>query len=241
MCSSDQEKKSNPVFFFFFFLFGGKRKGAVTIRVTIHLSVDSSSLSVDARPSSPGVNSIRFPHWRSPQEAPVSALLVCASCVSLCLRGFPPLQGRLIPKTPGKSSNSGFVRDHTFLICSPLGARLHQPRTDQVAMSQRGPVRLERHLPCFFSVCEYTRPPTHTTPLQLSALALQLRGFEHCAIFDTVLVNAHKVQGLCVTGGGAGHQALQPLTHKPLAGLRCHFTGHMLLGPFIYPGLEPLM
>lgn len=81
---------------------------------------------------------------------------------------------------------------------------------------------------------------THT-PLKLSALALQLWGFEHCAIFDTVLVNAHKVQGLCVTGGGTGHQALQPLTHEPLAGLCCHFPGHMLLGPFIYPGLEPLM
>ena len=162
MCSSDQEKK-NPIHFFF--PFWGEEE-----RSSDHQSYNPSkrwlflSLSVDACPSSPGVNSIRFPHRRSPQEAPVSTLLVCASCVSLCLRGFLPLQGRLIPKTPGKSANSGFVRDHMFLICSPLGARLLQPRTDQVAMSQRGPVRLERHLPCFFSVCEYTCPPTHTTP-----------------------------------------------------------------------------
>lgn len=81
---------------------------------------------------------------------------------------------------------------------------------------------------------------THTPP-QVTVLALQLRSLEYCAVFDTILVNAYKVQGLCVTGGGTGHQALQPLTHEPLAGLRCHFTGHMLLGPFIYPGLEPLM
>lgn len=51
---------------------------------------------------------------------------------------------------------------------------------------------------------------THTQihPSELPALALELRAFEYCAVFDTILVNAHEVQSLCVTGGGAGHQAL---------------------------------
>ena len=82
---------------------------------------------------------------------------------------------------------------------------------------------------------------THTHTSELPALALQLRGFEYCAVFDTIFVNAHKVQSLCITGGGAGYQALEPLTHEPFAGLCCHFPRHMLLGPFIHPGLEPLM
>lgn len=49
------------------------------------------------------------------------------------------------------------------------------------------------------------------------------------------------MQGLCVTGGGAGHQALQPFAHQPLVCLGSHFTGHVLLGPFVHPGLESLV
>lgn len=54
----------------------------------------------------------------------------------------------------------------------------------------------------------HTGARAHTHTSELPALALQLRGFEYCAVFDTILVNAHEVQSLCVTGGGAGHQAL---------------------------------
>lgn len=64
---------------------------------------------------------------------------------------------------------------------------------------------------------------------------------EYRAVFDSVLVDADKVQGLCVTRGGAGHQALQAFAHEPLVCLGCHFTGHMLLGPFVHPGLEALV
>lgn len=56
---------------------------------------------------------------------------------------------------------------------------------------------------------------THTQihPSELPALALELRAFEYCAVFDTILVDAHEVQSLCVTGGGAGHPG--PLAPHP--------------------------
>lgn len=75
MYSSDQEKKCNKIQLFFSFC--GERKGAVTIRVTIHLSMESfPSLFVNAYPSSQDVHSIWFPR---PQETPVLPLLVYAS------------------------------------------------------------------------------------------------------------------------------------------------------------------
>lgn len=86
------------------------------------------------------------------------------------------------------------------------------------------------------------RAHTHThLPGSSLAPGRLLRRLEYCAVFDAVLVNAHKVQGLCVTGGGAGHQALQPFAHQPLVCLGSHFAGHVLLGPFVHPGLEPLV
>lgn len=84
------------------------------------------------------------------------------------------------------------------------------------------------------------RTHTHTSPGSFPGPG-RLWCLEYRAVFDTVLVNAHKVQGLCVTGGGAGHQALQPFAHEPLARLGCHLAGDVLLGPFVHPGLEPLV
>lgn len=64
---------------------------------------------------------------------------------------------------------------------------------------------------------------------------------EYCAVFDAVLVDADKVQVLRVAGGGAGQEAFQPFAHQPLAGLGGHLAGHVLLGPRVHPGLEPLV
>ena len=140
----------------------------MTIRVTIHLSIESfPSLSVNARPFQSRCEQHPVPSLKvRPQEAPVLALLVCASKLHVPVLAWissPPGQGNA--QNPWEKFQLRLCKVSTFLICSPLGARLHQPHTDQVAMSQRGPVRLERHLPCFFGVCEYTcPPPTHTHP-----------------------------------------------------------------------------
>lgn len=87
----------------------------------------------------------------------------------------------------------------------------------------------------------WMRAHTHTSPGLFPRPGGLLGCLEYRAVFDAVLVDADKVQGLCVTGGGAGHQALQPFTHEPLVCLGCHFAGHVLLGPFVHPGLESLV
>lgn len=91
------------------------------------------------------------------------------------------------------------------------------------------------------SLLPWMRAHTHISRALPLPWGILLGCLEYRAVFDAVLVDADKVQGLCVTGGGAGHQALQAFTHEPLVCLGCHFAGHMLLGPFVHPGLEPLV
>lgn len=46
------------------------------------------------------------------------------------------------------------------------------------------------------------------------------------------------MEHLRVAGGSARQQALSSLSHQPLTVFGGHVTGHMLLGPGIYKGVE---
>lgn len=121
-------------------------------------------------------------------------------------RVLPALRGR-VPKSKGQWP--AVPAEIHVPTGNPAGDGLYQPRTSQVAMLRRYTVRGERHLPPFLDA----RTHTHISPGLFPSPGRVLGCFEYRAIFDAVLVNAHKVQGLCVTGGGAGHQALQPFAH----------------------------
>lgn len=102
---------------------------------------------------------------QAPGDSSLTSVGICKQAARLCAcMDFLPLWGRLTAKNPREKFQLWLCKVSVFLLCSPRGARLHQPHTDQAAMSQR-PMRIERHLPCFFSVCEWMcPPPQHTLP-----------------------------------------------------------------------------
>lgn len=102
-----------------------------------------------------------FHHWRSgPEDSSLSPAGVYKQvpCLCACVN-LLPLQSELILKSPLRESSScGSVWYPCFLWC-----HVAQVTHRSGGHVPRGPERLERHLPCFFSACECTRPP-HTPP-----------------------------------------------------------------------------
>lgn len=114
------KKKSNPVFFF---SVCGERKAAVTIRVTIHLSVKSFPVCVKCTPIQSRWEQHSVPSWTvRPQETAVFALLcMWASCMFLCLHGLPSPPGQahtqnLLEKVPAPALWNYTIYYKTILI-----------------------------------------------------------------------------------------------------------------------------
>lgn len=89
----------------------------------------------------------------------------------------------------------------------------------------------------------YSRPVwcwDQTTTLSMHCMG-RLRCLARRAIFDTVLVNVHKVEELWVASGGAGQQAVPSFAHQPHVGFGAHVAGDVLFEPRLHPGLEALV